>query len=314
MKEIIITSGESGQRFDKFLGKYLHGCGRSFLYKMLRKKNITLNGKKASGSELLSEGDLVKLFFSDETLKKFTEGSTGAIPVYDDVDFETLIIYEDEDIILLNKPAGILSQKSKPNDVSLCEYLISYLYHSGRITDEDLRAFTPSVANRLDRNTSGLITAGKTLKGLQTLSEALRTRKAEKFYLAAAKGRIIDSGRISGYLTKDSAGNTVSISDYPTEGSAPIDTEFWPVSYGGGYTLVRVRLLTGKTHQIRAALAHIGHPIAGDPKYGSDAALDAARQMLHSYELLLNGKTFVAPLPADFALFLKKYGIDFGQR
>ena len=159
MQEIKITEQEAGQRFDKLLGKYLNKAPKSFLYKMLRKKNITLNGKKASGNEKLAKGDCVKLFLSDETIQKFSETFSG----YTNVSLD--ILYEDEDIILINKPVGMLSQKAARSDESLVEHLISYLIQSHALTEEDLRTFRPSICNRLDRNTSGIVAAGGRLSG-----------------------------------------------------------------------------------------------------------------------------------------------------
>lgn len=304
MKELIISSAESGQRFDKFLGKYLPKAGRPFLYKMLRKKNITLNGKKAAGSEILAPGDKVKLFFSEETIDLFT----GKMPINSyDIGFESLIIYEDEDIMLINKPAGMLSQKAAAGDVSLCEYLISYLYSSKKVSDESLRAFTPSVANRLDRNTSGLITAGKTLRGLQRLSETFRTRMADKYYLALVRGDVSRDYSLEGYLQKDEKTNTVHIKN-EGDNSERIKTEVSPVCSNNGFSLVRIKLLTGKTHQIRAVLSSCGFPILGDKKYGVGFN-GAGRQMLHSYQLVWNGTEYTAPLPADFERLAKKLGL-----
>ena len=159
MKELEVKAQESGQRFDKYLSRYLKEAPKSFLYKMLRKKNITLNGKKASGNEKLEVNDKVQLFFSDETLEKFMgeekEVKKGSLE----------ILYEDENVIFINKPAGMLSQKAKKEDVSLNEYLAGYLLDSGAMTKEDFRTFHPAVCNRLDRNTSGIVAAGKTMAG-----------------------------------------------------------------------------------------------------------------------------------------------------
>ena len=164
MKEIVIRENEAGQRLDKLLGKYLSQAPKSFLYKMLRKKNITLNGKKAEGKEQTCAGDVVRIFLSDETYAKFSSGTHQGfqiekIPSLDPAQ----IIYEDHHILILNKPAGILSQKANPEDVSVNEQILSYLLEKGELTEEELKTFRPSVCNRLDRNTSGLLIAGKTL-------------------------------------------------------------------------------------------------------------------------------------------------------
>ena len=176
MKELCIGSNEAGQRLDKFLGKYMDQAPKSFLYKMLRKKNITLNGKKALGNEILSAGDTVKLFLSDETVSKFSRSRTQETykPKSRGQGTKLDILYEDEHTIFINKPAGMLSQKAAPGDVSLVEHLIAYLLESGQITEEELRTFRPSVCNRLDRNTSGIVAAGKTLAALQELRAMFR--------------------------------------------------------------------------------------------------------------------------------------------
>ena len=183
MKEFIINENEAGQRFDKYLAKLLREAPKSFFYKMMRKKNITLNGKKATGNEKLLSGDHVKLFLSDETFEKFS-GSIAAPRAHHVLD----IIYEDENILLINKPAGMLSQPADDGTPSLVEYLTGYLLENGSLTEEDLRTFRPSVCNRLDRNTSGLIAAGKSLVGLQTLSEMFKLRELHKYYLCLVEG------------------------------------------------------------------------------------------------------------------------------
>lgn len=176
MQSINVNSNEAGQRLDKLLTKYLNKAPKSFIYKMLRKKNITLNGKKADGSEKLEVGDEVKLFMSDETIDKFTELKKEQI-----LDTKALdIIYENENVLIVNKPAGMLSQKAKEDDVSLNEHIISYLIYTNQLSEKELRSFRPAVCNRLDRNTSGIVIAGKTLKGLQTMSELLKSRNMDK--------------------------------------------------------------------------------------------------------------------------------------
>ncbi len=316
MREIRISGREAGQRLDKFLGKYLREAGKGFLYKMLRKKNITLNGGRADGSEKLAEGDTVRLFLSEETLEKFCGKVSGAGQAQWGAKLE--ILYEDSQVILVNKPAGMLSQQAEAGDVSLCEHLTSYLLASGQLTEAELAVFRPGVCNRLDRNTSGLVAAGKTIRGLQALSELFRQRSLDKYYLALVRGIGLKARRLEGYLRKDAASNTVAVSARPAEGSSFICTAYEPVEEGEGATLLRVHLITGKTHQIRAHLASIGHPILGDRKYGEPRP-EFPRQMLHAWELVfpnplpglpqLAGRRFQAPLPADFRKALQKLGM-----
>ena len=201
MKETIIKENESGQRLDKYLKKYLPQAPGSFIYKMLRKKNITLNGKKAAGQEKLNTGDSIKFFLAEETIDKFTGNAAASesYPVKKDLE----IIYEDDNILLINKPAGMLSQKAKKEDVSLVEYVIGYLLSNGSVTKEELLTFHPGICNRLDRNTSGMVVAGKSLAGLQIMGEAFKERTLAKYYLCLVKGCIKETSHIRGYLKKD---------------------------------------------------------------------------------------------------------------
>lgn len=340
MTELTIRENDAGGRLDKYLGRFLHDAPASFIYKMLRKKNITLNGKKALGSEKLAVGDSVKLFLSDETVVKFggkvsagagNEGvggkntSVGSDPKFTWPLPKPSIIYEDKDILILNKPADVLSQPAYPGDLSLNDWILEYMKKNG-FTEEDYATVHPSVANRLDRNTSGVIMAGKTLPGLRFLSEMIKSRKVDKYYLTLVKGVITEKKIITAYLVKSKSHNQVKIYDTPVEGGALIKTEYRPLDNNGKYTLLLVKLITGKSHQIRAHLAFTGHPVFGDSKYGLKSESEAAkrlglkRQFLHSYItvfpsditgdfLYMAGRRFVAPLPDDFNVILERMGL-----
>lgn len=311
MQQIIIKDNEAGQRLDKMLAKYLNEAPKSFLYKMLRKKNITLNGKKAAGNEKLVSGDEVKLFLSDETIARFS----SSLVQYTKEKLD--ILYEDENILLINKPAGMLSQKAVDSDESVVEHLITYLLNSGQLSEQDLKTFKPSVCNRLDRNTSGMIAAGKSLKGLQELSRLFKDRTLGKYYLCLAAGNITEPSRIQGYLAKDEKTNQVTVRTVKSGDADPIETEYRPLKTDGDVTLLEVHLITGKTHQIRAHLASVGHPVIGDYKYGNRNVNDSYRkayglehQLLHAYRLVfpelkgalsnLSQKEFIAPLAEEF--------------
>ncbi len=323
MQQITIGSNQSGQRLDKFLHKYLPQAGTGFLYKMLRKKNITLNGKKAEGKEMLSEGDVVCFFFAEETFRKFSgnglEDSAQEQTASYRAAFQTLsgisVIREDERMVVLNKPAGILTQKARESDLSLNEWLIGYLLETGAINPEELHSFKPSVCNRLDRNTSGLVLCGKTLAGSQYLSEIIRTRGIAKFYHTICVGEMREDALLEGYLVKDTRTNRVRIiSDErnPETGVSDdtsfIRTAYHPLKSNGQYTLLEVELITGKTHQIRAHLASIGHPVIGDYKYGNRAVNDKLKaaygleyQLLHAQRVVFpDGTQVTAPYPELF--------------
>lgn len=321
MQEIKITANEAGQRFDKMLAKYLNEAPKSFIYKMLRKKNIVLNGKKANGNEMLQVGDQVKLFLADETIQKFSKIQFQKTTTNLD------IIYEDAHVLMINKPAGMLSQKAEAKDESLVEHLISYMLRTGQLTEEDLRTFKPSICNRLDRNTSGLVVAGKSLFGLQRMGELFQNRTMRKFYRCLVDGVIEEEQYIRGFLRKNENTNKVQISLAETIDSVPIETEYRPIATNGRQTLLEVHLITGRTHQIRAHLASIGHPIAGDYKYGNrdlnhqyKQKYGLESQLLHAYRLempqmegemkTMSNKQFVAPLPKLFTSILKAEQIE----
>ena len=314
MQELHIGENDAGQRFDKYLKKLLAEAPGSFVYKMLRKKNITLNGKKADGTEKLSCGDEVKLFLSDETYEKFRAKSKTVMPEAFSGSEKTLrqlkVLYEDADILIINKPSGMLSQKARPEDVSANEYILSYLLREGALTEEEMRTFRPSVCNRLDRNTSGILIAGKTLKGLQEMAKALKERSVQKYYRCIVKGTVKEASYLKGYLQKDESSNQVLIRrTKPSEGEwLPIETEYKPIRCMGGYTEFEVHLMTGRSHQIRAHLASIGHPIIGDYKYG-DSRVNVyfkknariTSQLLHASRFVFeDGREITAPCGAEF--------------
>ena len=350
MRLLTVGENEAGQRLDKLLGKYMDKAPTSFFYKMLRKKNITLNGKKAEGKERLEVGDAIRLFLADETIDGFSSmaGKTGAGKLPQNIGAKQSrkvnpaaglrtkripaklypeIIYEDKNVIFFNKPAGLLSQKAKPSDISLVEYLTEHLLETGEATAESLRSFRPGICNRLDRNTSGLVAAGKSLRGLQELNELFRIRSLHKYYRTIAAGSVMDKQHIEGWLQKNEKTNQVQIFKQERKDALPICTEYMPLkqlTYNGNpYTYLEINLITGRSHQIRAHLASIGHPLIGDTKYGSPKINAEFRknfglkyQLLHAYRLELpeltgtlsnlSGQQYIAPLPKEFMNVLNR--------
>jgi 23S rRNA pseudouridine955/2504/2580 synthase len=309
MDELIIAENDANQRLDKFLLKYMNQSTKSFLYKMLRKKRIKLNGKKAEGSERLCPGDQIQLYLSGETIgglmrEKQISQSAGALDV----------VFEDDNILVCNKPAGVLSQPEKPGDSdTVVDRLLKYLAETGQYQPNKTSVFTPAICNRLDRNTSGLILCGKNLPAVQALNEAIKNRRIDKYYIAAVHGSIPKKMLLTGQLRKDAAENTAVIG---AEGHE-ILTEIAPVYLGAHHTVLRVKLITGKTHQIRAHLQSIGHPVIGDRKYGDgrlNRAFRAKYQLLHAQEVVfqetggflgyLFDKRIVSPLPLWYNRFI----------
>ena len=321
MEQITVKPGDSGQRLDKYLGKYLKEAPKSFLYKMMRKKNITLNGKKAQGNEILKDHDEIRLFLAVETIEKF-RGSRKEERVHGILD----IPYEDEQVLFVNKPAGMLSQKASREDVSLVEYIAGYLQEKEGEDRGD--TFRPGICNRLDRNTSGLVAAGKTVKGLQALAECFRERTMDKYYLALVGGRVKEPAYIKGFLKKDEKKNQVRIWEKEVPGSLPIETRYKPLEISKrGDTLLLVELLTGRSHQIRSHLAATGHPVVGDRKYGEkkinaryEEKYGVQSQLLHAWKLCfpkeegtlkgLSGRTVTARPPELFQKVLRGEGFS----
>lgn len=285
MRQYEIKINDEGMRLDRFLKKILPEAGLSLLYKSIRKKNITVNRLKVTPEYMLDLGDIVYVFFSDETIEKF-EGEKkrkkrGHHPK---------IVLETEHILIMEKPVGILShgsgQKYEPNMV---DDLITYLIDTDQYVPRIEKTFTPSICNRLDRNTSGLIIGAKTALGLREVNEMIRQRKIEKYYLTICEGILREKKEIHSFIEKNEDNNRVFESQEGKEAFGIYE----PVEVTRKYSLVSVNLVTGRTHQIRHQLASIGLPVLGDHKYGnrrkvwnrnSKEIID--HQLLHSHKLV----------------------------
>ena len=294
MKEFIINKTNENQRLDKYLKRILPASSNSFLYKMLRKKNIELNGKRAKGDEILKSGDSIKIFFSDDTFSKMSESVKEDLNIFLEA-YKNIknveIVFEHEDFMIVNKPEGVLTQRDKSSIPSLNEWCIGYLLSKNFIDEKSLKEFKPSVLNRLDRNTKGLVIFGKTLTGSQRLSELIKKRDLQKFYFAKTAGGCDLKGLYKAYLSKDEKTNKVTIYDDIKNIPAnikysPISTKINVLKSEKEYSLLEIELITGKSHQIRAHLAHLGYPLLGDKKYNGKTDSNLKYQELIAYKLV----------------------------
>lgn len=291
MKEFIITKNDAGQRLDKFLHKTVPNLPQSLLYKSIRTKNIKVNGKRAEISTRLCEGDSVKVFVADEFFAQ-SETTYDFLRAGKALD----IVYEDENLLLLNKKAGVLCH---PDDREYIDTLIGrvkrYLYDKGEYLPQQENSFTPSLVNRIDRNTGGIVIAAKNAETLRILNQKMKDRELHKFYLCVVHGELEQkSGTLSGYLIKDESKNKVTVSKNARQGAKEIRTKYKVLDCDGNLSLVEVELLTGRTHQIRAHFASIGHPLLGDGKYGTNAQnkkYGYKKQFLYSYKLVFDFTT-----------------------
>lgn len=307
MKSFTISKNDSGQRLDKFISKAVPALPKSLMYKYIRTKRIKVNSKKGDIALKLAVGDIVDMYINDEFFA----------PVDEHYDFLSAskkldIVYEDENILLLDKKVGLLSH---PDETEYNDTLITrvkrYLYEKGDYDPKDENSFAPALVNRIDRNTGGIVIAAKNAESLRILNQKLKDRELEKYYLCVVHGKISKkSGLLIGWLSKDEKKNKVEVFNRELPGTKQIKTKYSVLSEKDGLSLVEVELLTGRTHQIRAHFASIGHPLLGDGKYGTNALnkpLGYKKQFLYSYRLkfafttnggmleYLNGKSFEVP-------------------
>ncbi len=315
MKKITVTRNDAEQRLDRFLRKYLNGASLSYIYKIIR-KDVKINGVRGKNETVIHEGDEITLYIPDDVLEKFAVSrakSSGARKNF-------TVAYEDENIIAVIKPFGLLTHgdgKEKKN--TLVNQVVDYLIEKGDYNPRIERSFVPAAANRLDRNTTGLVLFGKNSTSLRELNALIRDKNSvSKFYLTILAGNLTDEIHLKGSLTKDESKNMVKVSDDSADGEKEIETIARPLENRPGYTLAEVELITGRTHQIRAHMASAGYPVIGDAKYGKPSVnkrlserFGLTTQLLHAYRLRFNeasgelaylkGKVIDAELPAMFA-------------
>ncbi len=310
MKQLNITEMEENQRLDKFLFKYFNTAPKSFVYKMLRKKRIKYNGKKAEGSELIKKGDTLQMYLAEETMDSFMEEK--AVPK---AERHFGIVYEDDNILIVSKPAGLLVHPEKSDDKNtLIDQILYYLYEKGQYVPSKDSSFTPAVCNRLDRNTGGIVIAGKNIKAVQAVNKAIAERKVKKYYITMVRGTFEEEKELYGYHIKDEFTNKVKVLKKETPGAKKIFTKVLPLCVKDNYSLLEIDLITGKSHQIRAHLKSMDYPVIGDRKYGEERInrrfkdkYGLNNQYLFAYKVVwqekegplgyLYGKEFKADLP-----------------
>ena len=311
MREINIGKNDAGQRLDKFLTKALD-LPIGLLYKSIRTKKIKVNRKRAENNTVLSEGDTIQCFLAEEFFAKLDQTDDVSLS-FANIKPKLDIVYEDENIMLLNKRPGVSVHEDEDSKVNtLIAHVQAYLYQKGEYNPKDEQSFAPALCNRIDRNTGGIVIAAKNAEALRVMNEKIRDREIDKFYLAAVHGiPEKKEATLTGYLLKDEKLNKVRVYDKNApKGAKNIITKYKVIAAKGANALVEIELLTGRTHQIRAHMAHIGHPLVGDGKYGinrGDRADGYKYQALYSYKLrfafkgestaldYLSGKEFSIP-------------------
>ncbi len=288
LRTLEIKKNDANQRLDKFLQKRFKTLPKSLMYKYIRKKCIKINGKKCDIQTMLNEGDILTFYIKDEFFEANEEKSYEFLKAPKKFD----IVYEDENIILIDKKPGIIVHPDKNYHFdSLVARVQHYLFDKGEYNPDEEKAFSPALVNRIDRNTGGIVIAAKNAESLRILNLKMKTRELEKYYLCLVYGKPKkDEDILSGYIVKNESKNKVTVYSSKTENSKEIKTKYSVLDYNGKYSLVEVELLTGRTHQIRAHMASIGHPLLGDTKYGKNkkAPENIKYQALYSYKLKFN--------------------------
>lgn len=292
MKELIIGKNDAGQRLDRFISKSLPLLPPGLLQKYIRIKRIKVNGARAQRDQRLQQGDVLQLYINDEFFDKPREENMFLTLFRPSLD----IVYEDENIMLLNKRPGLVVHADETEKVNtLINHIQAYLYQKREWNPKWENAFTPALCNRIDRNTGGIVIAAKNADTLRIINEKIRDREIDKRYLCITLGAPTPpEGKIECFLLKDEQKKQVSVYHRPVPGGKTALTRYRTLEKRGELALVEVELLTGRTHQIRASFADLGHPLLGDGKYGigeKNKRYGETRQALYSYRLTFDFTT-----------------------
>lgn len=315
MKEFTIKKNDAGQRLDRFVGKAVPLLPEALLQKYIRIKRIKLNGKGAKRDVRLSEGDTLQLYINDEFFEKPREENS-----YHKVGTPRLdIVYEDENILLADKKPGVLCHSAGVWDYNtLIANIQAYMAQKGEWKPKEENSFAPALCNRIDRNTGGIVIAAKNAEALRILNEKIKDREIEKYYLCAVQGKPRPAhGRLENYLFKDAGKNQVYVKNRPEPGAKTAVTEYRLIASKGALSLVECRLLTGRTHQIRAQMAHAGYPLLGDGKYGSERfnkGYGEKGQALYSYKLKFDFPTDAGALEYLRGKIFTVKSVDFAEK
>lgn len=322
MKELNVTKNDANQRLDRFVGKAVPLLPEALLQKYIRLKRIKLNGKGAKRDDRLKVGDVLQLYINDEFFDVPTEENA-----YLKVNVPKLaVVYEDENILLADKKPGMLCHSAEGWSYdTLIANIQAYLYQKREWRPKEENAFAPALCNRIDRNTGGIVIAAKNAEALRIMNEKIKNRELDKFYLCAVVGTPKPkSGVLKHFIFKDATKNQVFIKKASCPGAKEAVTEYRTLQTKKGLSLVECRLLTGRTHQIRAQMAELGTPLLGDGKYGRESdnrSFGEKGQALYSYRLrfsfttdagaleYLKGREFMVP-DVDFAEKYFDYGIS----
>ena len=287
MRTISIGRNDAGQRLDKFLSKAVKGLPLSMMYKCIRTKKIKVNRKRTEQSYMLCEGDEIQLFIRDEFFESPERDNSALSRITPKIN----IVYEDENVMLVNKRQGVLvHEDTDGGENTLIMHIKAYLYAKGEYDPDKEQSFAPALCNRIDRNTGGIVIAAKNAESLRDMNERIKNGDISKHYLCLVHGAPPRKNEVlHAYLKKDSKSNTVEVRDKHFEGSKEIITGYTVLEHRGSESLLEIELFTGRTHQIRAHMAHIGCPLVGDGKYGinkEDKSRGYKYQALYAYKLL----------------------------